>query len=89
MVLKLENTINPTESNEYYSTPSALLDDIKVLEKALTSVGSELIVEDLIFPIERQILCFGFHLAKLDIRKQLLSRYSIGTNIGRCWIRKN
>jgi len=69
VVLKLENTINPTESNEYYSTPSALLDDIKVLEKALTSVGSELIVEDLIFPIERQILCFGFHLAKLDIRQ--------------------
>ncbi len=69
LILKLENTSNPSENTEYYTSPKALLDDLKILEKALEAVGSELIIEDLIFPIERQLLCFGFHLAKLDIRQ--------------------
>ncbi len=69
LILKLERTINLSGSDNYYESPSALLEDLKILEKAFTSVGSEMIVEDLIFPIERQILCFGFHLAKLDIRQ--------------------
>lgn len=69
LILKLEHTIQPSVGSEFYESPSALLDDLKILEKALKAVGSELIVEDLIFPIERQILCFGFHLAKLDIRQ--------------------
>ncbi len=72
LVLKLENTLDPASAESedlYYTSPLALLNDIKVIERALKTVGSELIIEDLIFPIERQILCFGFHLAKLDIRQ--------------------
>lgn len=72
LVLKLENTIQETEIRNpdlFYPSPDAFLSDIKTLKKALTSVGSDKIIEDLIFPIERHILCFGFHLAKLDIRQ--------------------
>ncbi|MCG8374184.1 MAG: phosphoenolpyruvate carboxylase, partial [Balneolales bacterium] len=72
VVLKLTNTIDTSVSLNpalFYGSPEDLLADVKLLEKALKSVGSHRIVEDLIFPIERQILCFGFHLAKLDIRQ--------------------
>jgi len=72
VILKLTNTIDASPdsgSTHFYETPEDLLSDIKLLEKALESAGSHRIVEDLIFPIERQILCFGFHLAKLDIRQ--------------------
>ncbi|MBO6535013.1 MAG: phosphoenolpyruvate carboxylase [Balneolaceae bacterium] len=72
MVHKLEQTIAESKGDNselYYASPDALLHDVKTLEKALESVGSDRIIEDLIFPIERHILCFGFHLAKLDIRQ--------------------
>ncbi|MEO1023535.1 MAG: phosphoenolpyruvate carboxylase [Bacteroidota bacterium] len=72
LILKMKATVKASPGGDYatqYPSPDALLDDLRILEKALKAVGSDLIVEDLIFPIERQLLCFGFHLAKLDIRQ--------------------
>lgn len=72
IVIKLENTLDEYDSKAqelYYSSAHDLLSDLKILEKALGDVGSKKIIDELIFPVERKILCFGFHLAKLDIRQ--------------------
>lgn len=72
MVLKLEHTLKARQSHTgdtIYASPKALLKDLNIIEEALSEVGSDLIIEDLIFPVKRQLLCFGFHLAKLDIRQ--------------------
>jgi phosphoenolpyruvate carboxylase len=71
LILRMERTFedNADDPATFYLTPDKLLADLNNLEKALKEVGSKLIVEDLIFPVKRQILCFGFHLVKLDIRQ--------------------
>ncbi|MEL7120591.1 MAG: phosphoenolpyruvate carboxylase [Bacteroidota bacterium] len=66
MVVKLKNTIE--EENEMYSRPADLLDDINIIRRSLENIHAEQVIADQIFPIERQIRCFGFHLVKLDVR---------------------
>lgn len=72
IILKLEHTMadqNTDSDALFYASPTLLLEDLKLLEKGLIESGADRIIEELIFPIERKILCFGFHLAKLDIRQ--------------------
>lgn len=71
MVVKLENTILDKQGNEetYYLTPSHLLNDLAVLEASLLEIGAEGVKREMILPVQRIISCFGFHLAKLDIRQ--------------------
>ncbi len=69
--LKLENTIagihqNPTVA---YPSPSHLLADLRIFRESLLAIGANRIAQDLLFPVERQVQCFGFHLASLDIRQ--------------------
>ncbi|UOB19104.1 phosphoenolpyruvate carboxylase [Abyssalbus ytuae] len=71
LVAKLENTISNDFSDSYshYKSSKDLQDDLKFLRDILIDNGMKGIAEDLLFPIERTVKCFGFHLAKLDIRQ--------------------
>lgn len=71
MLVKLRNTIeeNTTEYGAYYKTALQLQQDLEILRNSLIEIGAHRIAEDLLFPLERQVQCFGFHLVKLDIRQ--------------------
>jgi phosphoenolpyruvate carboxylase len=71
LVIRLENTIanKRDDINTFYETPAILQADLKLLRKTLQEIGAYKIAEELLFPVERHLQCFGFHLAKLDIRQ--------------------
>ncbi len=71
MLLLLDNTIagNNADANALYRSSKVLAEDLKDLRDILIENGLKGIAEDLLFPIERTVSCFGFHLAKLDIRQ--------------------
>jgi phosphoenolpyruvate carboxylase len=71
ILLQLENTISGENINTQaqYRSSKALSEDLKFLRTILVNNGLKGISEDLLFPIERTVNCFGFHLAKLDIRQ--------------------
>lgn len=71
ILLQIENTISGknAETNSQYRSSKALADDLKFLRSILINNGLKGLAEDLLFPVERTVSCFGFHLAKLDIRQ--------------------
>lgn len=71
MICQLDNTIteNFADSKMYYKSSSALEEDLKTLREVLTQNGLQSLAEDILFSVERSVKCFGFHLAKLDIRQ--------------------
>jgi phosphoenolpyruvate carboxylase len=71
VLLRLENTAKDSPNLNYpiYNEVNELADDLKILRKSLKEIGADRIMEEHLFPIERQLICFGFHLAKLDIRQ--------------------
>lgn len=71
VLLQLENTITGknTDANAHYKSSRVLADDLKFLRTILNENGLRGLAEDLLFPIERAVHCFGFHLATLDIRQ--------------------
>ena len=71
LIIRLENTMAGKfdDTNTFYQTPAVLQADLRLLRKTLQEIGAFKIAEDLLFPVERHLQCFGFHLAKLDIRQ--------------------
>lgn len=69
MLHKLKNTSNKAVNKTQYASAEELLADLKALKKALREVAGERTIRHCLFPVERKLLCFGFHLAKLDIRQ--------------------
>jgi phosphoenolpyruvate carboxylase len=71
MICQLENTIaeNIADSKTHYKSSKALEEDLKVLRTVLIQNGLKSLAEDVLFPVERSVKSFGFHLAKLDIRQ--------------------
>lgn len=71
LILKLENTIsnNFADSNSYYKSSIDLKEDLKFFRDILIENGMKGLAEDLLFSLERAVSCFGFHLARLDIRQ--------------------
>lgn len=71
LILRLENTISGETGNAdcFYVSPKELQDDLKLLRKSLYDIGAKKLAREMLFPIERHLQCFGFHLAKLDIRQ--------------------
>jgi phosphoenolpyruvate carboxylase len=71
ILLRLENTAKDSPISRYpvYNGVGELADDLMTLRKSLEEIGADRIMEEYLFPIERQLICFGFHLAKLDIRQ--------------------
>nr|WP_279382604.1 phosphoenolpyruvate carboxylase [Acanthopleuribacter pedis] len=52
-----------------YADPSALLADLDLLADSLDAVGARRLAEADVFPVQRAVQCFGFHLAVLDVRQ--------------------
>ncbi len=71
LLTKLENTNSNSNFNSesYFKSSNDLLNDLKFLRDILIENGMKGIAENILFPIERAVSCFGFHLAKLDIRQ--------------------
>lgn len=72
LLLRLGRTIDNDKSlgdGSYFSDANALSSELKKLRDVLIEVGSERIAQQWLFPAERLVRCFGFHLAKLDIRQ--------------------
>ncbi len=71
ILLQLENTIakKNTDAHAHYRSSKALAEDLKLLRAILIENGLKGLSDDLLFPIERTVNCFGFHLAKLDVRQ--------------------
>lgn len=68
LLLKLQHSLDPAP-HAGYQQPNELMEDLQVLRQSLTDMGAHRLADQLLFPIERQLRCFGFHLAKLDIRQ--------------------
>jgi len=71
MICQFDNTLseNFADSQSYYKSSKALEEDLKLLREVLVQNGLEGLAEDVLFPVERSVKTFGFHLAKLDIRQ--------------------
>lgn len=71
MITQLDHTINENfaDSKTYYKSSKALYEDVKLLREVLVDNGLKGLAEEIVFPLERAVHCFGFHLAKLDIRQ--------------------
>lgn len=70
MLLQLENTLNEAPVNKFiYHGPEDLKKDLSIVRESLLEIDAGRMVESMIFPVERMLDCFGFHLAKLDIRQ--------------------
>jgi len=71
MICQLDNTIseNFADSKTHYKSAKALEEDLRLLRDVLTQNGLKSLAEELLFSVERSVQCFGFHLAKLDIRQ--------------------
>lgn len=72
MLVRLQNTIDERLSlNEecLYLRAEDLSADLKVLRQSLIDIGAQRLATEILFSLERRIQCFGFHLAKLDIRQ--------------------
>lgn len=69
--LKLENTLAGDHENTLiaYPSPHDLQADLRLFRQSLLDIGANRIAEEILFPVERQVQCFGFHLARLDIRQ--------------------
>jgi len=69
--IKLENTISGTYSDSklFYRSSKELQKDLKFIRELLIEINADKIAENLLFPLERIVQSFGFHLAKLDIRQ--------------------
>lgn len=68
---RLSNTLTEenTQANCFYSNAQELQTDLQLLRQTLNEIGAQRIAQERLFDIERQVLCFGFHLVKLDIRQ--------------------
>ena len=71
MMVRLENTISghSADTNAFYKSSRELKADVKILRDSMIETGMENLADEILFPLERVIDCFGFHLAKLDIRQ--------------------
>ncbi len=72
LLLRLKHTIeNDHRFGEkgYFQTADDLSEELKKLRSVLLQMDAARIAKQWLFPIERLVQCFGFHLAKLDIRQ--------------------
>jgi phosphoenolpyruvate carboxylase len=72
LLARLDNTIagrHTGDENSHFRTAGDLSAELKKLRELLVELGAERIAKRWLFPIERMVQCFGFHLAKLDIRQ--------------------
>lgn len=72
LLVRLDNTIadnrNLGEAG-FFQSARELSDELKRLRQQLIDLGAVQIAKQWLFPVERMVQSFGFHLAKLDIRQ--------------------
>ncbi|MCA1745460.1 MAG: phosphoenolpyruvate carboxylase, partial [Bacteroidales bacterium] len=68
---KLVNTRKERDRGDeaIYDSAAQLQEDLRFLRESLLEIGAERIVDAFLFPVERQVKAFGFHLARLDVRQ--------------------
>ncbi len=83
LVLKMANTISEqyVDSHSRYRSSTALQKDLKFIRTILIENGASGIAQDIVFPVERLVQCFGFHLAKLDIRQNSIYHEKVVSQI--------
>lgn len=83
LVIKMTNTISEqyADSHSRYRSSAALQEDLKFIRNILIQGGANGIAQDIVFPVERLVQCFGFHLAKLDIRQNSIYHEKVMTQI--------
>jgi len=72
LVVRIENTKIEDHSFGklgYFEFANDLANELKKLRTILIEIGASQIAKQWLFPIERSLKTFGFHLAKLDIRQ--------------------
>lgn len=71
LLVRLKYTINENhggDESKYFKTSQDLSSELKKLRQILIDMNASQIAKQSLFPLERMVQCFGFHLAKLDIR---------------------
>lgn len=72
LLLRLNNTIDDNFREgalTYFQSANDLLAELKKIRNVLVSLGAKRLAKQWLFAVERTVMCFGFHLAKLDIRQ--------------------
>jgi len=72
LLLRLGHTLSGNQTlglGGYFESAAALSLELRKLRKVLIDLDAARIAAQVLFPLERTIQCFGFHLAKLDIRQ--------------------
>ena len=70
MWIRVENTLLDIDDPQAsYSNPEEMQAELKLLRESLQAIGAQRIARDKLFAVERHLQCFGFHLAKLDVRQ--------------------
>ena len=72
LLQRLTNTLEEDRNfaeSEVFRTALSLSDELQKLRQLLFDLGAERIAKQSLFPIERIVQCFGFHLSKIDIRQ--------------------
>ncbi len=71
VLLQLESTMDDSflSGTPGYRHSEELLQDLSIVWQSLLKVGANRVATDLLFPLIRHVSCFGFFLAKLDIRQ--------------------
>ncbi len=72
LLVRMDRTISEDYTlgeNSYFTNPQALSLELQKIRQVLLGLGAKRIVLKWLFPLERTLRCFGFHLAKLDIRQ--------------------
>ncbi|WP_154859009.1 phosphoenolpyruvate carboxylase [Cyclobacterium xiamenense] len=68
MLVQVDNTLEKRKQ-PVYSRSAELMEDLKVIRQSLHEIDAWSMVRQFLLPVERHIACFGFHLARLDIRQ--------------------
>ncbi|GAB5563963.1 MAG: phosphoenolpyruvate carboxylase [Winogradskyella sp.] len=68
LLLRLKYTIKDDHKAGRFNSADDLLQELKQLRTILIDMDATRLAKQWLFPIERLVQCFGFHLAKLDIR---------------------
>ena len=69
MSIRLDNTLKEVDESQACYGPDEMQSDLKLLRESLMAIGAQRIARDKLFEVERHLQCFGFHLAKLDVRQ--------------------
>lgn len=72
LLARLDNTLSRDRGVEvagYFSSAKSLSDELRRLRELLIDLGAGRIARQSLFPVERVVQCFGFHLSRIDIRQ--------------------